>query len=169
MVGTRSVLLAVSLILYTTSLEVAVIIAMTGPVIDATIGPVLVMENVGVLMVEAVMSLDDLVKSPSRGGLAIMSSMTQDVVLGVRGPKGALVEVEALLHIDPLPVVAQQPRVVLRRQRELAKAGLPLIGEQSTPSAKGPVLLGLGKLGIRRLNIWESWPERSRPSRRERY
>ena len=138
----RSVLLVVSRILYTTSLEAAVAIVMTGLMIDATIGHVLVMGIIGVLMVEAVRSLGDLglVKSPPHRGLAMMSllSMTLYVILGARGPKGILVRVEALLHGDPLPVVVQQPRVILRRQRELAMVGLPLNGAQSTSSARGP-------------------------------
>ena len=83
----RSILLIVRGILYTTSLEANVAIVMTSLMIDATIGPILVMEIVRVLMVEAVLSLDDLDKSPPLGGLVMMSSMTQDVVLGVRGPK----------------------------------------------------------------------------------
>ena len=114
----RSVLLVRSHILYTTSLEVAVTIMMTGPVIDAMIGPVLVMGIVGVLMVEALRSLDDLdlFKSPPLGGLTMMSLlfMTLDVILWSRGPKGVLLEVEALLHGDPLPVVVQQPWEILR-------------------------------------------------------
>ena len=128
----RSVLLIVSRILYTTSLEATVAIVMTGPVIEATIGPVLMMGIIRVLMVEAVRSLDDLglVKSPPHGGLAMTSSlsMTLDMFLRARGPKGVLVGVEALLHGDPLPVVVQQPREILRRQRGLAMAGPPLNG-----------------------------------------
>ena len=138
MVSMSSALLIEMLILYTTSLEVAITIMMTGPLINMTIGPLLVMEIIGSLMVEAVKSLDDLIKSLPLGGLATMSSLAQDVVLGVRGLKDTLVGFEALLCMDPLPVVALQPWL----QRESAKAGLPLIREQSTPSVKDPLLLG---------------------------
>ena len=131
-----------SLILYTTSLEVAVTIVMTGPVIDATIGPVLMIGIVGGQMVEAVRSLGDLglVKSPPLRGLAMRSSlsMTLDVILWALGATGVLVGVEALLSKDPLPVVAQQPRGILRRQGILAKAAPPLNGEVSTLCARDP-------------------------------
>ena len=119
MVGIRRVLLIMRVILYTTSPGMSVTIAMTGLVIGATIGPVLVMEIVGVLMVGAVRSLDDLVKSPPLGGLATRSSlfMILDVSLGALGAAGILVAVESLQHGDSLPVVALQPRGTLRRQR----------------------------------------------------
>ena len=118
MVGISSLLLIEMPILYTTILEVAITIVMTGLMIDTTTGPIHVMGIVRVLMIVAVISQDDLVKSLPIGGLAMRFSMAQDVVLGVRGLKGALVEVEALLCMDPLPVVAWQPRVVLRLQME---------------------------------------------------
>ena len=116
-VGMRSVLLSVSRILYMTSLDATVAIVTTGLIINATIGPVLVMGISGVQMVEAVRSLGDLdlVKSPPHGGLEMMSllSMTLDVILGAQGATGVLVGVEALLHKDPLPVVVRQPRGIL--------------------------------------------------------
>ena len=167
-VSMRSVLLVMRLILYTTSPGMTVTIAMTGLVIGAMIGPVQVMEIVGVLMVGAVRNLDDLVKSPPLGGLAMMSSMSLDVVLGVRGLKDALLEVEALLLQDPVPVDRQQPPGVLRQMRELAMARLPHIGAHSTPRVKGPVLVGPRGRGMRRLNIWESWLGETRPSRHRR-
>ena len=70
-----------------------------------------------------------------------MSSMAQDVVLGVRGLKGTLVGFEALLRMDPLPVGAQQPWVVLKGLRKFAAAWLPHLGALSTPHVKGPVLV----------------------------
>ena len=115
----RSVLLVMRGILYTTSLEANVAIVMTGLMIVAMIGPVLMMGIVRGQMVEAVRSLDDLglVKSSPLRGLATMSSlfMILDVSLGALGATGVLVRVEALQYGDPLPVVALQPREILRR------------------------------------------------------
>ena len=76
---------------------------------------------VGGQMDEAVRSLDNLglVKSPPLGGLGMRSSlfMILDVSLGALGATGILVGFEALQRGDPLPVVAPQPRGILRRQR----------------------------------------------------
>ena len=115
----RSVLLIVRGILYMTGVEANVAIVTTGLMIDATIGPILVMGIVGDQMVEAVRSLDnlDLVRRPPLGGLATMSSLCTilDVSLGALGATGDLVGVKALQCEDPLPVVVLQPRVILRR------------------------------------------------------
>ena len=99
------------------------------------IGLVLVMGIVGDLMVEAVRNLGviDLVKSFPHGGLKMRSLLS--MILGVTG---VLVEVEALQHEDPLPVVALQRREILGLQRILAKARHPLNGALSTANVRGP-------------------------------
>ena len=125
-----------------TSLEANVALVMIGLMTDEMIGPVLVMGIVRDLMVEAVriLGIIDLVKSLPHGGLEMRSllSMILDVILGALEAIGILVEVEALQREDPLPVVALQPREVLRQQRILAKAGHPLNGALSTPHARDP-------------------------------
>ena len=92
---------------------------MTGLMIDAMIGPVHVMGIVGGQMVGAVRSLDDLdlVMSLPLGGLVTMSLlfMILGVSHGALGAASDLVGVEALQHLDPLPVVVLQPQENLRR------------------------------------------------------
>ena len=73
--------------------------------------------------------LDDLVMSLPLGGLVMMFSMVSSVDLGVGGPKGLMLWVEALLLQDPVLVDYQQPRGVLRGNRELAMAKLPHLGD----------------------------------------
>ena len=80
------------------------------------------------MMVGAARIIDNLVKRTPLGVQATKFSLLLSVDLRVWGLKGILLEVEALLLQDPLPVNRQQPREVLRGLGELAMARLPHLG-----------------------------------------
>ena len=113
----RSVPLAMRGKLRTTSLEAAVAIVTTGLMIDEMIRSVLVMEIVGEMMVEiaGILGAIDHVVILPLGGLVMRSllSMILLAILEALGATGDLVEVEALQHGHPLPVVVLQPRGIL--------------------------------------------------------
>ena len=84
-------------------------------------------------MVGAARIIDDVVKRTPVGVQATRFSLLLSVGLRARGLKGDLLEVEALLLQDPLPVDRQQPREVLRGLGELATERLLHLGSRYTP------------------------------------
>ena len=113
----RSVPLVVRGKLRTTSLEVTVADVTTGLMRDETIRSVIVMEIVREMMVEiaGILGAIDLVVIFPLGGLAMRSSLSLILlaILGALGATGDQVEVEAMQHGHPLPVVVLQPRGIL--------------------------------------------------------
>ena len=144
MVGMRSAVTLSGAILCRINRGIGVIPVTTGLMIGATIGHVVMTGIVGVMMVGAARIINDLVKRTPLEVQATRLSLLLSVDLGVRGLKGVLLEVKALLLQDPLPVERQQPQEVLRGLGELATARLPHLGRQYTPHAKDPVLVGKG-------------------------
>ena len=103
--GMTSAVLLMALVLDTTDLEMAIIIMMTGPVIDTTIGPIIVMGIVGAMRVGTARMVGNLSVILLLEDLAMRSSMVLGVDPGGRGLKDVLVGVGALLLQDPVPVV----------------------------------------------------------------
>ena len=128
MVGVRSAATLRGAVLRTTNPGIGVMIVTTGLMIDAMIGHIIMMRIVGVMMVGAARIINVLVKRTPLGVLAMRFSLLLSVDVEVRRLKGVLLEVEALLLQDPLPVDRQQPREVLRGLGELAMARLLHLG-----------------------------------------
>ena len=97
MVGMRSTATLREVVLCMTNPEMGVIIVTTGLMIDAIIGLIIMMGIVGVMMVGAARIINDLVKRTPLGVLAMRFSLLLSVDLGVRGLKGVLLDVKALL------------------------------------------------------------------------
>ena len=140
--GMTSAMLLMDVVLDTTNLEMAIIIMMSGPVIDTMIGQIIVMGIVGAMRVGTAKMVGELSVILLLDDLATRSFMVLCVDPGERGFKGILVGVRALLLQDPVPVDQQQPQGILRRLRELPMAGLPHLGDSSTQHAKDPVVVG---------------------------